>query len=109
MMGSVLVSSQNTMEETPFVGLFPTMPVLQPQQPVPGGAPADPDLAYLQEKLLRDEWLKLMSYSKKKKKKKKKEKDKEKCKTFTDFEVLEEIPNDWYSLLYHCQSSYINI
>ena len=35
-----------------------------------------------------------------------KEKEKEKCKVFTDFE---ENPNDWDSLLYHCQSSYINI
>jgi len=35
-----------------------------------------------------------------------KEKEKEKCKMFTD---LEESPNDWYSLLYYCQSSFINI
>lgn len=35
-----------------------------------------------------------------------KEKDKNKCNIFTDFE---ESPNDWHSLLYHCQSSYINI
>jgi hypothetical protein len=35
-----------------------------------------------------------------------KEKEKEKCKMFTDFE---DSPNDWYSLLQHCQSSFINI
>jgi hypothetical protein len=35
-----------------------------------------------------------------------KEKEKDKCRIFTDFE---EIPKDWYSFLYHCQSSYINI
>jgi hypothetical protein len=44
-------------------------------QTVSGPNPAD-DLAYLQEKLLRDKFLKIMSYTqKKKKKKKKKDKD----------------------------------
>jgi len=71
-MGSVLVTSQNNMED------FSAMPILHPQ-PVSGAAPLDPDLTYLQEKLLRDEWMKLMRYTKKKKKKKK-EKDKEKKK-----------------------------
>ena len=82
-MGSVLGFSKNMEEEPSTVETMPTMPTLE--QTVSGSsASVDPgnDLAYLQEQLLRDKWLKLMSYAQKKKKKKKdkdkKEKEKEK-------------------------------
>ena len=35
--------------------------------------------------------------------------DKKKCKIFADLEGVKEFPDDWNSLLYHCQSSFINI
>lgn len=35
--------------------------------------------------------------------------DKKKCKIFADLEGIKESPDDWSSLLYHCQSSFINI
>ena len=75
-MGSVLVTSNQSMQESSNVeDYLTTMPAIhQPQ--TTGGTPVDPDLKYLQEKLLRDEWLKLMRYTQKKKKKKKKERDK---------------------------------
>lgn len=38
-----------------------------------------------------------------------KEQDKKKCIIFADLEGVKESPDDWNSLLYHCQSSFINI
>jgi hypothetical protein len=35
--------------------------------------------------------------------------DKKICKIFADLEGIKESPDDWNSLLYHCQSSFINI
>ena len=79
-MGSVLGYSKNMEEEEPSTTEEPKMPAMPSiGQIVPGSsASADPgnDLAYLQEQLLRDKWLKLMSYTQKKKKKKKKDRDK---------------------------------
>jgi hypothetical protein len=38
-----------------------------------------------------------------------KQQDIEKCKPFTDFECDSKSPDDWYCILRHCQSSFINI
>ena len=35
--------------------------------------------------------------------------DKKKCIIFADLEAIHENPDDWNNLLYHCQSSFINI
>jgi hypothetical protein len=37
-----------------------------------------------------------------------KQADIEKCRPFTDFECETKTPNDWYCILRHCQSSFIN-
>ena len=58
--------------EEPTMSTLPTL-----DQTVAGPDPTN-DLAYLQEKLLRDKFLKIMSYTQKKKKKKKKDKERDK-------------------------------
>lgn len=35
--------------------------------------------------------------------------DKERCKIFTDLEAIQEMPDNWNSILHYCQGSYINI